>query len=811
MQKERRVAPEDAHGWKQIERTRFHDLWDALPSLTVLAALPGWGRTEWMRACRERLRSRGVESIWLSAADAAAALTATERPAGVVFVDDAVDGRHAPLWNAIAAAAEGARIVVSTIDTPTADLAPDLRVLDERDLRFTPDEISELIERNGVPLGTDTRDDLSIHLRGCPALVRRQLERLHVRRGERVWASLAFTFERSVLDPLLRPERSDDSTFLGLLRRGTAFRRFSVSLVADRGTASAADDEAQFERLAALPLGSADVCDETGDQDFVWSTAAWRAIDDLVDPAERVRQRERALRRTADAGRVTTGLLTLLELGRVAEADDLVFDQYRRFLLFTDGPTQERLLADGSAIAGHPSLQLLAGELRLRTRGANPQTVRDAARCLEAFAPPASATPFDRFRLQCRRAMAAAYAGRRATAVSHLERIADSLDATHGSPLRRDADTHRAVADRVAADLFLAFWAAVQTDRHDLALAFVRVMREYGDPSDAVTRIDRLTAMTEDDFAGLRSLAADGARPAPLEFSHAAALVLIEEGDDREALERTHPLAARVRPAPTRSAADALLLLSRALVAPEHLDRSLIEATVSLSADFWDDGRPSTFIAFAAVVGYLAVGRIDDARALIAGAREQDWFLRTAAALIALADGRESEATRTLERAPDTGIPRLDVVSGVVTAAALARSGLRAAAAARLDAVWHAQPSPRLLRFALRFLRADAFSALRTAADQSRTPGIAEVIAASADDRRPPGGPLVPTVSPVEREILALQRRGVGNADIAAIRGVSHNTIRTQIRLLYRKLGVTSRAEAVAVAERLSLLDDAAP
>ncbi|WP_076683601.1 LuxR C-terminal-related transcriptional regulator [Microbacterium sp. RU33B] len=58
--------------------------------------------------------------------------------------------------------------------------------------------------------------------------------------------------------------------------------------------------------------------------------------------------------------------------------------------------------------------------------------------------------------------------------------------------------------------------------------------------------------------------------------------------------------------------------------------------------------------------------------------------------------------------------------------------------------------------------------------------------------------------------MLALQRRGVGSAAIAATHGVSHNTIRTQIRPLYRKLGVTSRAEAVAVAERLSLLDDAA-
>lgn len=807
--------PDDAPAWRQIDRRRFHDSWDALPSLTVLAALPGWGRTDWMRECRDRLVVAGVPTTWLAGQDAAQSLREPEGLDGVVFVDDAVDGRHDPLWASIAsAAAAGTRVVVSTIDTPPAALLAgiDSRVLHEDDLRFTAEEIAALIEANAVALGTDTRDDLSVRLRGCPSLVRRQLERLRVRRDERVWASLAFSFESTLVRGFAGAEDVGDSTFVRMLRRGSAFRRFSTSLLDTGDARAAADDAAQFDRLEALPLGTFDICDETGQQDFVWSAAAWSTFDDVAPPADRRRALEHALARIAESGRVTAQLLALLELGRLDEADALVFDQHRRFLLFTDGATQERLLADAGATARHPSLLLLSAELRLRAHGANHQTIRDAELALDAFAPSASATAFERFRLHCRRAIAAAYAGRRATSVSHLEAVFDMLDAALGSRVRTAAAESRDVAARVAADLFLAFWAAIQTDRHELALGFVRVMQELGDPADRVTQIDRLTAITEEDFAGLRSLSRAGERPDQLEFSHAAPLVLIEEGDDHEALERTHPLASRARPAPTRSAPDALLVLSRALVAPDRLERGQVDATVARSAAFWDDGRPSTFIAFAAAVAHLAVGRVDEARELSTDHPQQDFFTRTAAALVALADARPADALRLLEGHEETGIPRFDVLTGVLTAAALARSGLRGAAAARLDAVWLAQPAPRLHRFALRFLDASTFEMLAAVvADDDRPEGAAGVLRESAGDRRPPSASRAAPLSPVEREILTLQRRGLGNAAIASARGVSHNTIRTQIRLLYRKLGVADRAEALAVAERLALLDDAMP
>lgn len=57
-----------------------------------------------------------------------------------------------------------------------------------------------------------------------------------------------------------------------------------------------------------------------------------------------------------------------------------------------------------------------------------------------------------------------------------------------------------------------------------------------------------------------------------------------------------------------------------------------------------------------------------------------------------------------------------------------------------------------------------------------------------------------------EREILALLADGLGNKQIAARLGISKNTVKTHLELLFEKLGVSSRAEAVATGVRRGLL-----
>lgn len=57
-----------------------------------------------------------------------------------------------------------------------------------------------------------------------------------------------------------------------------------------------------------------------------------------------------------------------------------------------------------------------------------------------------------------------------------------------------------------------------------------------------------------------------------------------------------------------------------------------------------------------------------------------------------------------------------------------------------------------------------------------------------------------------EREILVLLADGLGNKQIAARLGISTNTVKTHLELLFEKLDVSSRAEAVAVGVRRGLL-----
>jgi DNA-binding NarL/FixJ family response regulator len=57
-----------------------------------------------------------------------------------------------------------------------------------------------------------------------------------------------------------------------------------------------------------------------------------------------------------------------------------------------------------------------------------------------------------------------------------------------------------------------------------------------------------------------------------------------------------------------------------------------------------------------------------------------------------------------------------------------------------------------------------------------------------------------------ERQILTLLADGLVNKQIAERLGISVNTVKTHLELLFEKLGVATRAEAVATAVRRGLL-----
>jgi ATP/maltotriose-dependent transcriptional regulator MalT len=66
---------------------------------------------------------------------------------------------------------------------------------------------------------------------------------------------------------------------------------------------------------------------------------------------------------------------------------------------------------------------------------------------------------------------------------------------------------------------------------------------------------------------------------------------------------------------------------------------------------------------------------------------------------------------------------------------------------------------------------------------------------------------LVEEPSAAELAVLRCLAAGLSRREIGAQLYISLNTVKTHTRELYRKLGVTSRADAVARAEALGLLD----
>lgn len=60
-------------------------------------------------------------------------------------------------------------------------------------------------------------------------------------------------------------------------------------------------------------------------------------------------------------------------------------------------------------------------------------------------------------------------------------------------------------------------------------------------------------------------------------------------------------------------------------------------------------------------------------------------------------------------------------------------------------------------------------------------------------------------LTPIERELLSWVAAGRTNAEIAALRGRSHSTVRNQLEVLYRKLGASNRAEASRIAASAGL------
>lgn len=331
-------------------RTRFNELWDNLPSLTVLAAFPGWGKSEWVRQCDSRLASVAprVERRWVKDRDKLESLlVGSGRDAETVYlVDDVLLGAADPAWARITEFARrnpGHRFVVVTNDIPAlpADAAGDCVVLDERHLAFTEAELADLAKTVAPGMGAGL---FPPELRGCPYLVHRHSQRRGETGQQNAW--MARVPPEAQLFRLWDETWSQDHRQQSVLNGALQAARYLRRIARDTLPRLRSDEQVvtlQFPRLAALPIFTAETDVETGAPAYAWTPEAWGMLCPTHGAAERQQGFEEALEHVRDAERVVGQVYYLMRLRRPFDAEEIIASNFRRCLVATDESTAHEL------------------------------------------------------------------------------------------------------------------------------------------------------------------------------------------------------------------------------------------------------------------------------------------------------------------------------------------------------------------------------------------------------------------------------------------------------------------------------------
>lgn len=798
-----------ARPWADLVRDRYRDLWNGLAGLTVLASMPGWGRSTWISQCRAHLHSQGIETLQLNSRNAVSAFlqAADTTPAITVFIDDVIMVDSDELWAELISVLAGQpriRMVVSSLDYPPPEADTlDLRLLDERDLAMSPTEIEQLAAQVVPGAPADLTGSLAEQSRGCPVLVRRHLDRYRQAKEETTWINPSVPLEKSRLTDIFEARQGTlhQSSYLELFARATSFRRFGAAFFDGEDAALNERFRVQFTRLENSPLGVMETDDESGERLFEWKETTWRALESLTSDEQRRRGFTHALERTAASGHITMQLYYLLRLRLYDQAEELVFENLRLFLLTTPVPCYQELRNTlEELLSGYPNLVLLFTELKSRRRGEHIGSIALLSSGLKQLSRQQGTSGFDRFRILTRQTFAGVSLGDRAGTQHRLASIVEMLGTDERAGLIHLAANDDRIASALAAEAYLPFWAATQIDDHQSAEFMVTLMRDFASSESKTARAEILTARTQEVFLGT----ADSQEGPVTGQAHADPLVLIEQGDDARALELISVHLHRRSSTLSRSTADAFILMIHALLSHAPLPRDEILETFDRSQRFWSDGHASTFVTAAASFALMARQDLPAAEKMLRRAHQQDWFTRVARTLLHLLLDDADAAMMELSQADELcGYPRAQAVAGVLGTLAHHRLGNAGAAKRHFHNLVRRVPAAHV-RFALRFVPVEDYPAFEKLAELLDGES-ADVIGAAASDFRPLRSEPPLRLSPVELELLLLLRRGLSNTQIAAARVVSINTVRTQLRLMLRKLDVSNRQEAVARAEELGL------
>ncbi len=798
--------------WTPIERHIFAEGTAPLAPLVVVSGTHGWGKTTWMKQYAEYVRECTIMKPQWARSRAELEFELSDYPGGppkAFFADMLIATVSDPLWDLVYRFVQSnpcSMVVTSCIDRIPPEMVTRCRAREvyEKTLAFSFEELEELVACNAPNTEPQEIAVLAERLRGHPYLVRKHLERLNSSHGSEPWSSPDSPTERLLIRQYqaFGPIYQGQSDYLRLLLEGAGLRRFDASMLALPERISDGQRAAQFERLELSPLGKFEVDPDTGRDTFEWSLRSWRTLQQEFPSRAQPDVRIGAFHRTVDSGATTLALFYLLDLGRYGEAEDYVDRNLRLFLLHTPEVVESQLFAPPQAVLNeYPNLAILAGELLTRSGRSSAKARQIFHGALAKLKQRVDADVRERFRTLVRKAFCRVSMGDREGANRRLDDLLNLLgNEEEPGPVLVAALADEPGERTLADELYLPFWTATQLDRHRDALRLARLMRTWIVPDSPTAVATALTVVSEEVFAGYQPVYPEAVPPGT---GHADAFHLLEQGRGKEALALVRSIDSHRASSPTRSAAEAMVLTVRALEEPETLSLRQIDEVVERSRRFWADGLPSTFIAQSASLAYLAMQRPDLARTTLVGFQHSDWFLAVANAVECLVSGMGAgDVIGTLDDLAD--IPRAEAIVDVLTVASYTAAGQDEAACLRLNALWMRTRAP-LIRYALRFVPKETFEVILSYRDRLHE-GLVEVLEQAAGDPHVLVTACAPSLSGSERETLELLRGSRSYAEVAAARFVSINTVRTQVKALYRKLDVRSRREAIARAERLGLL-----
>lgn len=814
---------------KILYRSRFEPVWNSLPQLTILAAMPGWGKRTWMEQCadhltRERPAIRSFDAADLDSMVARADSGNESKPQRLALLDGRSAATEPTFWVTLAQILEARpwlSCVVATYDEPPHDLTAligdvpatseenlwglieNAVVLNERDLAFNPEEranvtrllVDEGLLRDLIPIGANEL--------GCPYLIGQQITRLSRNENAGSWTPTDPSVVNHLLALLNTVETAEGfgrSHIGGAFEAARSFRSVTDDLLTAAGIEPRNASNA-IRRFSDVPLFDHAIDDEVDRDAVSWRSSAWRAVAAAETDAMTTARLERGHEAVQGSGRTAAPLFYLLQLGRLREAEILVRRNFRWFLIFADAPLVESVISTAPDPRATPALVLLRAEFLQRERGLQPQlrgAVSDAVHSLRSWRASSLGEEIERSGLL---AFGATLMGSH----EHVRRYLDHVRELLATPSRLDEITDETDQRiRMVGACYLAYWAALQTDQHVAALELATQMLSLSRPDDRMYFYELVSLSTQQDFLGVRSLSPSGAQPPSEPHSQSIPLIYLEDARDAEAASFLTPLLAREL-SRSRSAVDGLILLVQGLIGYEGLSVPFVEAVTRRSSESWRNRQPSSFIVCSAVIALASMGARNEARSWVATLGEQtDVFSSLAHGFLSLWEGEPLRAIEHLHDIRDPQMPRFEVCAQVLTAAAHAVRADESRALMALTSLWRAYPSPRLIRFALRMIPQGVFEWLHGLRSEMPSP-LAELFDDAQSDNRTIRWDSRPKLTMAEQEILRLLADGMSNQQIASARFVNVSTLRTQLKTLYRKLGVSGRTEALDALTRWDL------